>query len=772
MTAPAPSLRDRLQGRLPPPDASLLAPVGGPVEILRDRAGVPHVYAGSTADLYFGLGFATAQDRLWQLDRLRRRALGRQAEVLGPDYARSDLIHRLVGIEEIARAEAGRLDERTREIVTAYVAGINHHLEQVGASPATLPIEFDLLGYACPPFTVADVLAILRGMWWSLNGRLEGLVAAEAARLLPEGPLRDLYLTPEAPETRILPPGSPLPPAGLPLPPPNDLLAGSGDATGSNNWAIDPRRSATGQAFLCSDPHQPFWLPSSWYEYALHGPEDSAAGAGHPGVPGLWWGSNGDLAWGVTNNAASTRDLYAETVHPQDPGRYRDGETWRPFETREVSIAVRGEAPRRHTLRATVRGPVMNDVLPTLQEGGDPPLSLRWVGQEHLDDVRALVGIGRARTWEAFRDALRDWAVPVFNFVCAGAGGQIGYQCAGRVPLRGRVQRGFREGGHPQDAWQGYVPFDALPRLEQPARGYVASANNRAVQDGYPYPLYGAWAAGHRAARLEQALHNEQRFTREEMIALQNDVTSARAARLAPALRRRLRETGGSDPDVALLESTLGAWDHRYTLQSPAPILFETFSRAWQRRVAAERFPQRLLPLVQGQGSVAARLLEGDDPGWFPDPQALASALTETAREAMAEVRRRWGDDPAGWRWERVHLAHWRHPLSDATTAPLFDLGPAPVDGCADTLRNTGLSPSGSADSGAEYRLVVDFSQPDHFLACQNAGNSGQPGSPHYGDGFAPWIAGEYHVVHLRREAVEADLEGRTLLRPTGAGAG
>jgi penicillin G amidase len=196
MTAPAPSLRDRLQGRLPPPDASLLAPVGRQVEILRDRAGVPHVYAGSTADLYFGLGFATAQDRLWQLDRLRRRALGRQAEVLGPEYARSDLVHRLVGIEEIARAEAGRLDERTREIVTAYVAGINHHLEQVGASPATLPIEFDLLGYACPPFTVADVLAILRGMWWSLNGRLEGLVAAEAARLLPEGPLRALYLTP------------------------------------------------------------------------------------------------------------------------------------------------------------------------------------------------------------------------------------------------------------------------------------------------------------------------------------------------------------------------------------------------------------------------------------------------------------------------------------------------------------------------------------------------------------------------------------------------
>jgi penicillin amidase len=754
-----------LRRRLPPADARLRAAVRGPVEILRDRAGVPHVYAGSTADLYFGLGFATAQDRLWQLDRLRRRALGRQAEVLGPEYVRSDLVHRTVGIEAIARAEAERLDERTHEIVSAYVAGINRQLEQASASPGALPIEFDLLGYACQPFGVADVLAILRGQWWSLNGRLEGLVAAEAAGLLPEGPLRALYLTPEAPETRIVPPGSPTPPP--------DLLAGSGDATGSNNWAVAPERTVAGRAILCSDPHQPFWLPGSWYEYALEGPEESAAGAGHPGVPGLWWGSNGAIAWGVTNNAASTRDLYVETAHPDDPDRYRAGDVWRPFERREVTIAVRGEAPRAYTLRATVRGPVMNDVLPPLREGGDPPLSLRWVGQEHLDDVRALVAIGRARDGEGFRAALRDWSVPVFNFVFASGAGEIGYQCAGRVPLRGRIVPGFREAGRPEDAWRGYLPADALPRLESPGRGYVASANNRPVPDDYPYPLYGAWAAGHRAARLAQVLDGApegatgRRFSRDDLIALQNDVTSARAARLVPALVRRLREgSAGDDRDVALLGDTLAAWDHRYTLESPAPVLFETFSRLWQRRVARERFPERLLPLVQGQGGAAARLLEADDPGWFPDGTALARALADTAREAVAEVRRRWGDDPAGWRWGRIHLAHWRHPLSDGATAPHFDLGPAPVDGCADTVRNTGRSPTCGADSGAEYRLVVDFAQPDRFLAVQCTGNSGQPGSPHYGDGFAPWIAGEYHVVHLRRTAVEADLEGRTIVEP------
>jgi penicillin amidase len=705
--------------------------------------------------------------------------------VLGAAYVASDLAYRTVDIAGIGAAEVERLDPRTHEIVAAYVAGINRQIESCAG---TLPVEFDLLGYAPEPFVVADVLTILRGMWWSLNGRVENLVTAEAARFLPDDALRALYLTPEAPEARIVPPGSPYPPADLPIPGPFDVLAGSGDATGSNNWAVAAARSATGQAILCSDPHQGFWLPSSWHEYALHGPEDGAAGAGHPGVPGLWWGTNGTIAWGLTNNAASTRDLYAETVHPQDERRYRDGDGWRAFETRVVEIAVRGDAPRPFTIRRTVRGPVMNDLIPSLDEsdaaaptggapaGGTrtPPLSLRWVGQEHLDDVRALVAVGRARDWTSYREALRDWSVPVFNFVYADSGGRVGYHCAGRIPIRGRVVRGFRDANHPQDAWQGYVPFDALPRLENPDRGYVASANNRAVPDDYPYPLYGAWAAGHRMTRLTQVLDGERRFTREDLIALQNDVGNARAARLCPPLVRRLRATTGgggapaADTSAAVddLCASLEAWDYRYTPESAAPLLFETFMRHWQRRVAAERFPARLLPLVQAQGSAAARLIEGDDPGWFPDAGALRTALRETAGEAMAEVRRRRGDDPAGWRWDAVHLAHWRHVLSRGTTADAFDFGPTPVDGGGDTVRNTGLSATFSADSGAEYRLVVDFSQPESFLAVQNTGNSGQPGSPHYGDQFAPWIAGTYHVVHLRRAAVEDELEGRTVLQP------
>lgn len=749
-----------LRRRLPAANARLRAAVRGPVEILRDRSGMPHIWAGATDDLWFGVGFAMAQDRLWQMDRLRRRALGRQAEVMGLAYVPSDLAHRLVGIPEIAAAEVERTDERTRAILEAMVAGINRQIAECGR---TLPVEFVLLGYEPEPFTVRDSIAILRGIWWSLNGRLETLVAAEAARTLPPD-LRRVWLTPERPDERIVPDL----PAWLRNDEEPDDAAGEGDWRGSNNWAVAAGRTAHGRAILCSDPHQPFWLPASWYEYAVHGPEDDAAGAGHPGVPGFWWGSNGRVAWGVTNNVASTRDLYVEGVDPADPGRYREGDGWVRFAEEPIEIVVAGAEPRRFVRRSTARGPIVNDILPAVTDGGDPPLSLRWVGQEHLDDVRAVVGIARANDWAGFRDALRDWAVAVFNFAYADRDGNVGMQCAGRIPLRGRVTWGFRDALHPDDAWAGSVPFDDLPREERPKRGYVASANNKPAPDDYRYRLYGAWASGYRAARIVEALRDAEAFDAARGRALQLDVHNVRAATLCPAMGERL--AGANDPAARLLRELVSDWDHEYRLDSPAPAAFEAFMAEWQRRVAQERFPARLIPLVRGSGGIAARLLLGDDLGWFAPDADLDALVAEAAADAIAALRERHGDDPAGWRWGTVHRVHLRHPLSNPGNADLFDLGPAPIAGGADTLCNTGVGapPGCEAVGGVEYRIVVDFAEPDRFLAIQNAGNSGQPGSAHYGDQFAAWIGGEYRAVRLDRAGVEAETVGRTELTPDG----
>jgi penicillin G amidase len=517
-----------LARQVPAANARVTARVGAKVEILRDRAGVPHVYAQSTPDLYFGLGLATAQDRLWQIDRLRRRALGRQAEILGSAYLASDVAHLTVGIDKLAEREPSMMDGRTYEMVAAYVAGINRAIESMGKN---LPVEFRLLDYAPHPFTVGDVVAIGRGIWWSLNGRIDRIMAAECARYMPEA-LRVAYLTPEAAENLVLPDGG-------------SLAAGSDDATGSNNWAIAAGKSATGKTLLAGDPHQPFWVPSSWYEYGLHGPEDDCAGAGHPGFPGLWWGSNGTVAWCITNNMASTRDLYREQVDPADPQRYRDGDVWRRFESRELSIPVKGAAAHKLVVRATTRGPIVNGLVPQLDAKDDPPLSLRWVGHEHMDDIRASIGVGRAKDWKQFRAALSDWSVAVFNFCYADDRGNVGYQMAGRIPVRGRVHYGLRDANDPADRWIGYVPWEGMPHSYNPKRGYVASANQRIVPADYRHPIYGAYSQGHRGIRIDQAFAAADAGRLDATIALQLDVKSVRAERIVPNILRAIEKRQG-----------------------------------------------------------------------------------------------------------------------------------------------------------------------------------------------------------------------------------
>jgi penicillin amidase len=745
-----------LRRRLPPADLRLTAGVGSTVEILRDRRGVPHIYAEGTGELSFGLGLAMAQDRLWQMDLFRRRGWGTLATVLGPAYLASDRIHATLGLGLVAKEEAELLDPGTEAVLTDFVAGINRWID---AAENNLPIEFDLLGYRPEPWRVVDVIVALRGFWWSLNGRLQSIVAGEAAKLLPEGPLRDAFLTPNLADERILPAGSPYPeaPAFSVDTLVDSPFAGSDEsATGSNNWAVGAGRTTTGAALLGSDPHQPFALPANWYECRLVGPEDDLAGAAWAGVPGIWFGRNRSIAWGLTNNNVSLRDLYVEEVDPNDPTRYRDGDGWRVFGERVVDLAVKGQGqPERLVVLETVRGPLVNKLIPPVRAEGDPPLSLRWVGFEHVEDVRSLLAVNRAKSWDEFRDALRGWAIPTFNWGYADAAGNVGYLSASRLPIRGRATRGYREANNPADEWDGYVPFEALPQVLNPPRGFTSSANNAPVPDDYPYPYVGAFASGERATRIRETIEQTTAFDRAACAALQNDTLSAVARQLWPALILHLR--GSDDPDLQLLYRELEGWDYRYENASRAPACFEAFLAQWKERIAAEWFPPHLVGLTTGQGNLYARLLLDDDLGWFPGDKA--AIIRDCARAAVKQLRANFGDDPAGWAWGKVHQAYFHHPLSNPATADVFDVGPLGVAGAASTVRNTGLgaNPLFAADSGAEYRLIADLADPSRIWGTQNIGQSGQPGSPHYADQFLDWAYGEYHAVALVREAVEAE---------------
>ena len=717
------AVRADLEGRLPPADLRLRGGVRGTLEIVRDRFGIPHIFATTTPDLFYGLGLAMGQDRLWQMDVFRRRGLGRLAEILGPKQLDSDLTHLTLGSAELARQDAGLFDAATREAMDAFVAGVNRAAEE---SAGRLPIEFDLLGYEPEAWTVEHVLVAARGFWWSLNGRLASLVVGEAARrYLPEGPLREAFLTPDYADEMIVPGAGHRRPHG----------AGTDTAVvGSNNWAVGAGRTGSGAGLLGSDPHQPFAVPANWYECRLLGPEDDSAGATWAGLPGIFFGRNRHIAWGLTNNNVSLRDLYVEEVNPDDPGQYRDDGRWRPFTERQVTIAVRDAPAESRTIRATSRGPIVNALIPSLDPTGDPPLVLRWVGLEPVANVGPLLQMNRATTWEAFRAALEPWPLPTFNWGFADRQGRVAYQCASRVPVRGRMTRGFREANRPDDAWQGFIPFAEMPRID-PNTDFIASANNPTVGPDYPHAFTGAFASGERARRIRVTLAASERFDAEDCRRLQLDTYSLHADQVCGALLHRT--TGDHDPEIHLFREQIEVWNNQYELDQTGPVFYEMFMRLWSARIARARFPEHLMGLVRGQGSVATRLLEADDLPWFLDEEK-SGMIRATMREAVREVRARYGQDPAGWRWGAVHLAHFTHPLSTPVLAPFCDLGPAGIAGTFSTVRNTGLgdSPLFHAASGAEYQLVADLGDEARLLANQSQGQSGQPGSPHYGDQF------------------------------------
>ncbi|MBX3069123.1 MAG: penicillin acylase family protein [Thermomicrobiales bacterium] len=745
------AIEQDLRSRLPKSDLRLRAAVDGPVEIARDRLGIPHIRATTSPDLYFGLGFALAQDRLWQMDMLRRRGQGRLSEVLGETSLSSDIAHRTIGLDRQAEADASAVSETTAAVVAAFVAGVNRSIE---TSAGNLPIEFDLLSYEPDPWRIADVYAAIRGFWWQLNGRLFSIIAGEAGlRWLPEGPLRDAFMTPEFNNQTILPSDD----AGQ-----HGGHTGSDDGkTGSNNWAVAGSRTQSGAGVLGSDPHLPFTLPSTWYECRLTGPEDDAAGAIFAAAPGLFFGRNQHLAWGITNNNTSLRDLYIEETDPENPETYREGSDWVPFTVSTVDIPVRDRAPESLTIRETRRGPLVNHLVTQLDPAGDPPVSLRWVGQQPIDNISCLIAANRARDWQEFRASLKTWVTPTFNWVVAGTDGSVGYQCSASIPVRGQSTRGLRRANEPLDAWTGYVDYDAMPRIDAPASGFVDSANNRTASPDFPIPMYGQFASGDRATRIRQVLTDASGFDGAACEALQHDTFAPYAERLVSLVIEQLGDV--SDPEIGDFVACLSGWDYHYDLDSGEPVLFESFRKRWVDRVFAERFPAHITGAVAGQGSVATKVLEVPELGWFTGP--IEPALRECAVAALRDVRERYGDDPAGWRWGDVHLAHFRHPLSNAFTAAHFDVGPAGVSGSVFTVRNTGLGGTFTATSGAELLFVADLSS-DAVQVCQNMGQSGQPGSPHYQDQFASWIAETYHDIPFGSELPEADRAGYVHLTP------
>ncbi len=738
--------------RVPDVQRERVGSVRSSVEIVRDAHGIPHVFAQNDEDLFFGYGFAMAQDRLWQMDYLRRRGMGRLAEILGASALELDVLARTVGLNRIAAREVEALPVETKRLLDAFTRGVN---AVIAESRDQLPIEFALLDYEPEAWSPLDCIAIWGEFRWYLTGRFPVIVLPELAkRALGDERLYRAFLTPEAGDETIVPrgfyPSNPSVTVDV-----GETVGDPDEGAGSNNWVVAGARTTTGLPLLASDPHIAFGAPGCWYEAHLSGGSFDVAGAGYVGVPGIIFGRNARVAWGITNNICSQRDLYQERTDPRHPDCFWFDGQWEKARAVTETIHVKGGETIQKTIRFSRNGPIVDEMLP-VPARHTGPVSLRWLGATLCDELTCMLGMNRARACDEFREALRNWRVPTWSVVFADVDGHIGYQCIGRIPLRTNWQRGYRPGWDPAHQWQALVPFEGMPALSDPAHGWIRSANNRTAPSDYPYPLSGTWSSGHRALRIRQMLEAQEQFSFDDFVRMHQDVLSMRAAEGLPRLIAALADT--TDERVRHALTHLRVWDGRMETDRVGASLFDIFFRYWSEAVARDRFSEDVVALMAGAlGGLSLALLSEDRHGWFHRTErhtAIMSAFNQT----LDDLTHRLGADLTQWQWGRTHKMALRHALSGrGELGPLLDRGGEPVKGNGVTVCNTGYDPNYMASLGANYRLIADLSSaPPTLHAVDAAGESGHPGSAHYGDQLADWLSGRYHALPLERGTIVA----------------
>ncbi len=757
-----------------------LAGLEGRVEVVRDQWGVPHIFAESPRDLFFAQGYVTAQDRLWQMELNRRVATGELAELLGRQALDVDRLLRRLGFLRVARWERAMLDADTHMVLESYCAGVNAFIETCGAGPS---VEFSLLGFRPRPWTPEECLAFGRFMAFALspNWDSELLRARSIARLGREA-AAELELgtwqasgdaVPGEVDYRVVDRLAETFPSGLPA-----VAPAAPSGSGSNNWAVHGDRTTTGRPILANDPHLHPRLPALWYEVHLRGGGYDVIGASMPGTPGVLIGHNSRMAWGVTAAMVDVQDFFLERFSP-DGDTYLFQGNWERAQRVTERIAVRGmDQPVVEEVLVTRHGPVLT---PVLKEGNEHyALALRSVVLEEAPVAACLLALNRAGSWDEFRTALESWAAPPLNFVYADVDGNIGYQMAGRVPMRARgeglVPAPGWDGAY---EWTGFIPFQQLPTTLNPSTGFVATANHRLGEDSAPCVLTGEWVDDYRYRRICQVITSRERLSVEDMKALQNDLYSVAAADLLESLG----ELDPADPLEATALQWLMAWDRRLDKDSVGACIYHELRRCLAHKIylpevgdllchlMGDGLDRLLAPtgsyhyhLSSGVISGLRRLPSRADAGPGPHREAV---LEEAFLDAVAGLRRRLGDDVSRWRWGRVHTVTFRHALSvREPLGRLFDQGPFPVGGDADTVCQMKAMPGAwqSAALVPSYRTIIDLADWDRSLSVLPPGQSGHRTSPHFADQICLWLDGRYHLMPYSRTAIDAYKESTLVL--------
>jgi penicillin amidase len=789
------------------------------VEILRDRYGIPHIYASNTRDLFFAQGYVHAQERFWQMDFWRHIGSARLSEMFGESQLDTDRFLRTLGWARVAQRELDQSDTFTRTILEAYAAGVNAYLAERQGS--ALSLEYAVLGlmnrgYQPEPWQPLHSLTWAKVMAWDLGGNLDGEIerAILSASLSAEQ-VNDLYpLYPEKEHPLIVPqpsaaPGSgslgqPAPTAGLPSQA-LDLLRGldrrqaglrallgpGGPGIGSNSWVVSGKLTDTGKPLLANDPHLGIQMPAIWYQVGLHcqpvGPECpfQVTGFSFAGAPGVIIGHNARIAWAFTNVGPDVQDLYIEKINPANPDQYEYQGQWVNMELVKETIQVAGGDPVEITVRYTRHGPVISETYGGLegfaeQAGVALPnqfaIALRWTALESGGTFPSIWRLNLAQNWEEFRQALSTFAAPSQNVLYADVDGNIGYQTPGSIPIRLAGDGVLPVPGWSGEyEWSGYIPYAELPFAYNPPQGYLVTANNAVVGSNYPYLITTDWDHGYRAERIVQMIEQAPRpITLQTLAEMQGDNRAMNVDYVLPVLLR----LQPSDERLVKAQELLRNWDGQMHMDSAPAALYAAFWRQLLISTFQDNLPEDIFVGGDSRGfELIRKLVVRSNSAWWDDLQTLETedmqAIFARAFEAaVREIEQLQGADPAGWRWGDLHTAAFENQtLGKSGIGPiegLFNRGPFPASGGSSIVNATGwsiLDPYGVTWLPS-MRMLVDLSNLQASLAVNTTGQSGHAYHAHYIDMSDLWRNIEYHPMHWEREAIEKNLEGRLVLAP------
>jgi penicillin G amidase len=759
-----------------------------PVEILRDRWGIAHIYAQSEHDLFFAQGYNAARDRLFQLELWRRSATGTTAEILGPRALKRDVGARLHIFRGDLRAELGWYHPRGEAIVDAFVAGINARVAEVERAPGKLPFEFRRLGLRPGRWTSAVVISRHNGLLANVQREIE---LARAVRILGADKVKsiahfqggdpDLSVDPAVDlsliSNRILELYRAFrEPVSFTR---NDVVARDEaprpSDIGSNNWVVSGALTRSGKPMMMNDPHRTQAVPSLRYWVHLVAPGWNVIGAGEPMLPGVSIGHNERGAWGLTIFGSDSEDLYVYETNPARASQYRYRGAWEDMRVIQETIAVKGRAPATVELKYTRHGPVLFE-----DAAHHKAYALRAAWMEigsapYLASLR----MDQAASWDEFREACTYSRIPSENMVWADVSGTIGYQAAGIAPRRPHWSGLLPVPGDGRYEWSGYLPIKDLPNVTNPEQGFFVTANHYLFPDGYAHKdaVHYLWADPFRAMRINEVLASGRDYGVGDMARLQNDDLSIPARTLVPLLQG----VDVRDPRAQKARGLLLGWDAVAGTDSVPAGIFEM----WLRRIRANLVELRV---PKGSRAALGTLLVGRDGGelsmnrvieWLQAPDSAFGADPAAGRDALlgrsllqavAALTEKLGRDMTRWQWgqNRYHHALIRHPLSagvNAATRARLDVGPVPRGGDAFSPSATGGGDNQT--SGGSFKIVADTSDWDASIGLNNPGQSGDPDRGHYRDLFQLWARGEYFPVYYSRAKVESVTEERVVLSPS-----